>query len=137
MSREQAVFEISDFGCAVYPLRVHLCARCLAMRPSRRTLAALPRTVRAVLEHGPSVAGTSAPADSAPTSSTEIRSDADLRALLDGAGPSSVADSPAGRAQVHGWLRSVRAHKNVAFLEVDDGTGRVQGVLKGKGRAEG
>ena len=37
---------------------------------------------------------------------------------------------------VHGWIRSIRAHKNVAFVEVDDGTARVQAVLKGKGKAD-
>lgn len=40
--------------------------------------------------------------------------------------------------EVNGWIRSVRAHKNVAFAEIDDGTGgSVQTVLKGKGKADG
>lgn len=50
---------------------------------------------------------------------------------------SVLSDGPSESAQtVHGWVRSVRAHKNVAFAEVDDGTGRIQAVLKGKGKAE-
>lgn len=36
------------------------------------------------------------------------------------------------QATVHGWVRSVRAHKRVAFAEIDDGSGAgVQAVFKG------
>lgn len=66
---------------------------------------------------------------------------ATIRAQL-AAGPSVAEGATAACrppvTEVHGWLRSVRAHKNVAFAEVDDGTGAtVQAVLKGKGRGEG
>lgn len=54
-----------------------------------------------------------------------------LRALL--------ADPPLSTSlTVNGWLKSVRAHKNVAFAEVSDGSGGgLQAVWKGKGRADG
>jgi hypothetical protein len=54
-----------------------------------------------------------------------------LRALL--------ADPPLSTSlTVNGWLKSVRAHKNVAFGEVSDGSGGgLQAVWKGKGRADG
>ncbi|KAL7420802.1 hypothetical protein Q5752_004755 [Cryptotrichosporon argae] len=44
---------------------------------------------------------------------------------------------PHGQTTVHGWIKSVRAHKNVAFAEIDDGSGSsVQAVFKdGKGDA--
>jgi len=50
------------------------------------------------------------------------------------------ADGPSGSASpvtAHGWLKTLRVHKNVAFGEIDDGTSNVQGVWKGKGRADG
>jgi hypothetical protein len=54
-----------------------------------------------------------------------------LRALL--------ADPPLSTSlTVNGWLKSVRAHKNVAFAELSDGSGGgLQAVWKGKGRADG
>jgi len=48
------------------------------------------------------------------------------------------AGAEPARAEVYGWVRSLRAHKNVAFAEIDDGSGgSVQAVLKGKARDEG
>lgn len=48
-----------------------------------------------------------------------------------------VLADPQPTTSVHGWIRSVRAHKNVSFAEIDDGSGvSVQAVLKG-GKAEG
>ncbi|KAJ9123706.1 hypothetical protein QFC24_003480 [Naganishia onofrii] len=40
---------------------------------------------------------------------------------------------------VQGWIKSIRAHKNVAFIEVSDGTtsDTLQAVLKGKGKDSG
>ncbi|KAJ9097553.1 hypothetical protein QFC19_006727 [Naganishia cerealis] len=40
---------------------------------------------------------------------------------------------------VQGWIKSIRAHKNVAFIEVSDGTTSetLQAVLKGKGKSSG
>lgn len=58
-----------------------------------------------------------------------------VRAAL--ASASATADAGPSEATVNGWVRSVRAHKNVSFAEVDDGSGdSVQAVLKG-GTAEG
>ena len=51
-----------------------------------------------------------------------------LRTLL--ASPTAVDST----VKVEGWLRSVRAHKNVVFGEVDDGTSRLQAVFKGAAR---
>ncbi|WOO76735.1 putative asparagine--tRNA ligase, mitochondrial [Vanrija pseudolonga] len=58
-----------------------------------------------------------------------------VRAAL--ASAAATADAGPSQATVNGWVRSVRAHKNVAFAEVDDGSGdSVQAVLKGR-TAEG
>lgn len=92
---------------------------CDTMRPTQRLLLGIPRTVRSILVN--SVAAT---ANATASSST---------AAL----PTAPAP-PADDVTVHGWVRSVRAHKNVAFAEVGDGSGEeIQAVLKGKGRAEG
>ncbi|WWC62652.1 uncharacterized protein I303_105249 [Kwoniella dejecticola CBS 10117] len=52
----------------------------------------------------------------------------------------SASSSSAGRTDsitVNGWIKSIRTHKNVSFLEVNDGSGAsIQAVLKGKGRAD-
>ncbi|TXT15950.1 hypothetical protein VHUM_00453 [Vanrija humicola] len=82
------------------------------MRPTRALSRAnaLTPTVRAALASASAQADAAADAASAP-------------------GPSETT--------VNGWVRSVRAHKNVAFAEVDDGSGAsVQAVLKG-GTADG
>lgn len=44
--------------------------------------------------------------------------------------------APADAITVQGWLKSVRTHKNVSFLEVTDGTaeGGLQAVMRGAGR---
>ncbi|WVN85099.1 asparagine-tRNA ligase [Cryptococcus depauperatus CBS 7841] len=41
--------------------------------------------------------------------------------------------------EVKAWIKSIRAHKNVAFIELNDGSSAesLQGVLKGGGKAEG
>lgn len=61
-----------------------------------------------------------------------------LRARLD---PSSSSSSgrAAGVEVVQGWLKSVRAHKNVVFAELSDGStaAGLQAVFKGKARTEG
>lgn len=49
-----------------------------------------------------------------------------------------LSDPPLSKELVvQGWLKSVRQHKNVSFAELDDGTGGVQAVWKGKGKLEG
>jgi asparaginyl-tRNA synthetase len=44
-----------------------------------------------------------------------------------------LASAPKGNTTVHGWLKSIRVHKNVSFLEISDGTTSesVQAVVKG------
>jgi hypothetical protein len=58
-----------------------------------------------------------------------------VRAVLsDAATAPSAANGDAAEQQatVHGWVRSVRAHKNVAFAEIDDGSGAaLQAVFRG------
>lgn len=49
-----------------------------------------------------------------------------------------LVDPPLSKELViQGWLKSVRAHKNVSFAEVEDGTGGVQAVWKGKAKLDG
>lgn len=46
----------------------------------------------------------------------------------------AVLDEPSSSTTtVHGWLRSIRAHKNVSFLEISDGSSsrNLQAVVKG------
>lgn len=74
----------------------------------RQKLPSIPATIRSQLASGPSI--------------TE----------------GATASCRPAVTEVNGWIRSVRAHKNVAFAEIDDGTGgSIQAVLKGKGRADG
>lgn len=126
--------------------------------PSRVLLAGVPRTIRSAIAayqrstpaSSPLPVAPGPPGPSGPTgpSDTEL-SDASLLSALDA--NASLSDTRAsegnghdrgkgkgqGKEELYGWVRSVRAHKNVAFAEVDDGTARVQSVLKGKGRADG
>jgi hypothetical protein len=94
---------------------------------------ALPPTLRGLLSTGPN-----------PPSSSHVP------VLNSIAGPSSLPDTPGvGNDEtshygdhgttVHGWLKSVRKHKNVVFAEITDGTSPegVQAVFKGKARADG
>jgi asparaginyl-tRNA synthetase len=54
-----------------------------------------------------------------------------VRSVLVDAGAATGEPAPI-RTEVNGWVRSLRAHKNVAFAEIDDGSGAgVQAVLKG------
>lgn len=48
------------------------------------------------------------------------------RAILERGAPEATT--------VHGWLKSIRAHKNVSFLEISDGTSStsLQAVVKGQ-----
>lgn len=52
---------------------------------------------------------------------------------------SSSSSSSRAPEQVQGWLRSVRAHKNVVFAEVSDGSNAegLQAVFKGPARVAG
>ncbi|KIR24966.1 asparagine-tRNA ligase [Cryptococcus deuterogattii LA55] len=86
------------------------------MRPTQRRLSSLPPTIRSLLSSRrstlPSISST-----------THLET-------------TPCVNEP---VEVNGWIKSVRAHKNVAFLEVSDGTTgeNVQAVLKGKNKAEG
>lgn len=86
------------------------------MRSTQRRLSSLPPTIRSLL---------SSRRSTLPSISSTIHLET-----------ASCVNEP---VEVNGWIKSVRAHKNVAFLEVSDGsTGEnVQAVLKGKNRAEG
>ena len=124
--------------------------------PSRVLLAGVPRTIRsAIAAYQRSIPASSSspvapgpPGPSGPTGPSDAElSDASLLSALDAntsisatraiEGKGHDRDKGKGKEELYGWVRSVRAHKNVSFAEVDDGTARVQSVLKGKGRAEG
>ncbi|KAJ9107327.1 hypothetical protein QFC21_000777 [Naganishia friedmannii] len=61
-----------------------------------------------------------------------------LRQLLSNP-PTDASHTTASSTTVQGWIKSIRAHKNVAFIEVSDGTtsDTLQAVLKGKGKDSG
>lgn len=89
-----------------------------AMRSTRRVMSGLAPTIRGVFEASCSAASSSTTPSSSSTPATSSP---------------SPSDEP---TVVSGWIRSLRAHKKVAFAELDDGSGStVQAVLKGKGRA--
>ncbi|WWC88620.1 asparagine-tRNA ligase [Kwoniella dendrophila CBS 6074] len=96
------------------------------MRRSAIRLSVLPPTLRTILS-------TTTPAQinavsSSSSSSTSTSTDSNHTA---GNGNQEIT--------VNGWIKSIRTHKNVSFVEVNDGSsGRsLQAVLKGKGKADG
>ncbi|KAK4684204.1 hypothetical protein P7C73_g5992, partial [Tremellales sp. Uapishka_1] len=63
-----------------------------------------------------------------------MKAPVNLRAILSAPGLSATSSTtPAARTTVNGWIKSVRAHKNVSFAQIDDGTTgeSLQAVLKG------
>ncbi|WVR06395.1 asparagine-tRNA ligase [Kwoniella sp. DSM 27419] len=91
------------------------------MRRSATRLSALPSNIRNVLA-ARSAATTLASSSSGTSSSSTPQPGDDAKDV-----------------QVNGWIKSIRTHKNVSFLEINDGSASqgVQAVLKGKGKAEG
>ncbi|WWD18545.1 asparagine-tRNA ligase [Kwoniella shandongensis] len=86
------------------------------MRRTPIRLSTLPPTLRSILStHRPT-----------PSSSTTTAA-------------SSTTPSDNDEVTINGWIKSIRTHKNVSFVEVNDGSSSegVQAVLKGKGRSEG
>lgn len=86
------------------------------MRSTQRRLSSLPPTIRSLL---------SSRRSTLPSISSTVHLET-----------ASCANEP---VEINGWIKSVRAHKNVAFVEMSDGsTGEnIQAVLKGKSKAEG
>lgn len=84
-------------------------------------MSSLAPTIRGVLEAG---ASASASSSSSPTPSSSST-------------PTPTPAPTEGTTTVSGWIRSLRAHKKVAFAELDDGSGStLQAVLKGKARSD-
>ncbi|ODN81801.1 asparagine-tRNA ligase [Cryptococcus amylolentus CBS 6039] len=83
------------------------------MRPSPRNLSTLPPTIRSLLAARRAAPSTSSSSESPSQESQQI--------------------------EVNGWIKSVRGHRNVSFVELNDGSTSesLQAVLKGKGKAEG
>ncbi|WVQ83217.1 asparagine-tRNA ligase [Cryptococcus sp. DSM 104549] len=99
------------------------------MRPTRMRLSALSPTIRSVISArraalDPSTFPPPTSSGSSPSTSTI---------------PAATPAPTSKDIEVNGWVRSVRVHKNVAFVELNDGSTNecLQGVLKGKGKAEG
>ena len=99
-----------------------------ATMPSRNLLRRAPKTIRLAVAEYQALKNPVLPFHEQPESA-----DAALLAKLE---PTANEARPA-QDEIYGWIRSIRAHKNVSFAEIDDGTARIQSVLKGKGRADG
>ncbi|WWC70830.1 asparagine-tRNA ligase [Kwoniella pini CBS 10737] len=88
------------------------------MRRTPVKLSTLPPTIRTILSNVQSQSASS------PNSSSN---------------QSSSSNSNNDKINVNGWIKSIRTHKNVSFLEINDGTSgtSLQAVLKGKGKSDG